>query len=130
MNETSVIVQLTDGQDVYWPGDRLTGRYRVVGVDPSEIQGVELSIHWFTEGKGDSDVGVHHYQMLGDDNSGPALEGEFATVLPPSPWSYDGLLVKIIWCVQVRATLRRSKKIEGIAYFCLGDVAPAVEAVK
>jgi hypothetical protein len=127
MNEISVVVQLDGGRDVFWPGERLSGRYRVVGVGPDEIQEVAVSVHWFTEGKGESDVGVHYQEEFGA-GTGAAAEGPFATTLPAGPWSYDGVLVKVIWCAQVRATLRRGKPLEGLVYFWLGDVATATEA--
>jgi hypothetical protein len=128
MSGSRVIVTLDREPDAFWPGDRLAGRYRVVGVDPADLTAVEVSVHWFTEGKGDADVGVHNYDKHGSDG-GAAAEGIFATTLPPGPWSYDGLVVKVVWCVQVRATRRRGKPVEGIAYFWLGDVARAEEAV-
>jgi hypothetical protein len=49
----------------------------------------------------------------------------FSTVLPKSPLSYDGRIVKIRWCIRVRAFLLGGKEIFGQKNFRLGDV-PAV----
>jgi hypothetical protein len=127
MNEVGVVVQLDGGREVFWPGDRLAGRYRVVGVEPGDLKSVAVSVHWFTEGKGETDVGVHWQEERGEPAE-PAADGCFATTLPPGPWSYDGLVVKVVWCVQVRATRRRGKPLEGLVYFWLGDTATATEA--
>ena len=51
-----------------------------------------------------------------------------STVLPASPLSYSGVIVKIRWCVRVRAFLRRGKEVLGERSFQLGDV-PSVRAV-
>ena len=50
----------------------------------------------------------------------------FKTTLPASPLSYDGEIVKIRWCVRVRAFLRRGKEVFFEQPFQLGDIpAPA-----
>jgi hypothetical protein len=128
MTATGAIVLLDGRRFDYRPGDRLSGRYGVSGAEPGELKAVEVSVHWFTEGKGETDVGVHHSEKHGDDEAGAPAEGTFATTLPAVPWSYDGLLVNVVWCVQVRATPRTGEPVEGIAYFRLGNAARAVEA--
>jgi hypothetical protein len=129
MSVPGVIVLLDRLQHVFRPGERLTGRYQVVGVGPADLKAVEVCVHWFTDGKGNADVGVHHYEKRGDDDLGTAPEGTFAATLPEGPWSYDGLVVKVVWCVQVRATPRAGEPAEGIAYFGLGTADRAVEAL-
>ena len=129
MTELGVIVELDGGRDTFQPGERLAGRYRLVGVESSGVKAVEASVHWFTDGKGDKDHGVHFHEKREAGDPRPLTEGTFAVELPPSPLSYDGLLFKIIWCVRVRATRSGwGKALEGTAYFLLGDVARAYEA--
>ena len=48
----------------------------------------------------------------------------FSTTLPRSPLSYDGQIVKIRWCVRVRAFLQRGKEVVGQKVFRLGNVSP------
>ena len=129
MNEVGVIVELDGGRSEFRPGERLAGRYQVVGVEPSGVKAVEVSVHWFTDGKGEKDLGVHFHEKRGADDPGPLTEGTFAAVLPPSPLSYDGLLFKIVWCVRVRVMRAGwGRALEGSAYFLLGDVARAYGA--
>ena len=129
MSDVGVIVELDGVRREFRPGDRLAGRYQVTGVESSHLKAVEVSVHWFTDGKGDKDVGIHFHEKRDADDPNPLTEGTFAVVLPSSPLSYDGLLFRIVWCVRVRATRGGwGKAPAGVAYFLLGDVAQAFEA--
>src|SRR5262249_29326879 len=105
MSRPIVTIELENTQGE--PGDLLTGHYVI---DPQSIPlatGVEVSVYWSTEGKGDEDRAVQ-YRKRGSTDDGPLFDergvGPFAVRLPGAPLSYDGVLVKIIWCVQVRVT--------------------------
>jgi hypothetical protein len=126
MNERGVIVEL-DRQGPYFPGDVLSGSYRLVG-DVTGLESVEVSVHWFTEGKGDEDLGVHHFEKRtrADGGGSAPASGRFSTRLPNSPLSYEGLLLKVVWRVHVRAVLAGGQRA-GDATFRLGDVRPAGE---
>ena len=52
----------------------------------------------------------------------------FHTVLPNSPLSYEGVLVKIRWCVRVRVFLRNGRDFIAERGFQLGEV-PYAQAV-
>jgi hypothetical protein len=127
MNEQGVIVQLDDGHGPYFPGDVLSGGYRLVG-DVSGLESVELSVHWFTEGKGDEDLGVHYVEKRtrADGGGSAPASGRFSTRLPNSPLSYEGVLVKVVWRVHVRAALAGGQRT-GDVTFRLGDLRPAGE---
>jgi len=43
-------------------GDELVCEYQIDAVEAAEIQAVEASILWHTEGKGDDDLGVHFFE--------------------------------------------------------------------
>ncbi|HVX63597.1 MAG TPA: hypothetical protein VHC19_23445, partial [Pirellulales bacterium] len=49
----------------------------------------------------------------------------FSIKLPRSPLSYQGIIVKIQWCVRVRVFLPRGKELLAEAPFQLGAVPPA-----
>ena len=129
MNEQGVIVELDGRGGPYWPGDLLSGSYRLVG-DVTGLEAVEVSVYWFTEGKGDEDLGVHHVEKRTRADSGGSVpaSGRFATRLPNSPLSYEGVLVKVIWGVHVRAVLAGGQRA-GDVTFRLGDVRPAGEVL-
>jgi hypothetical protein len=149
MNATFVTIQLDPGHRAYVPGETLAGRFRWDVFQPDKVQSVELSVLWYTEGKGDEDFGVHYFEehkvhvaaslrdaktSLGETRPRDADPlGErpawrpFATKLPHSPLSYDGPLVKIRWCVRVRVFLESGKDVVGEKIFRLGNL-PSVNA--
>jgi hypothetical protein len=85
---------------------------------------------WYTEGKGDEDMGVHFFERrTPDDAEQRDLRRlhRFETVLPPSPLSYNGLVVKIRWCVRVRVFLRRGRKFVADQPLQLGSLLVALQ---
>ena len=92
-----------------------------------QIKALEVSVLWYTEGKGDEDMAVHKFWRTDLENGDlidPLQPARFETVLPNSPLSYDGQIVKLRWCVRVRAFLHRGKEVFGQKEFRLGDIPP------
>jgi hypothetical protein len=130
-SEPKVVIRFDRGAGTYYPGETLSGEYLVDGVSPDEVKAVEVSILWHTEGKGDEDLAVHHFERFSPEEGSlhaPTF-GEFHTVLPNSPLSYEGVTIKVRWCVRVRVFVRRGKEAIGEAPFKLDDI-PAVEAAQ
>ncbi len=127
---TGTILRLTlDAPTAHYkPGDRLTGRYMVDGAHPWAARAAELSVLWYTAGKGEEDMAVHHFERLVDEPSRPLdlrVPHRFATVLPTSPLSYDGQTVKVCWCVRLRLYLPHGQESLAETPFRLGSVPPA-----
>lgn len=107
------------------PGSTLSGQYWLEGITPEQLRAVELSVLWYTEGKGEEDLGVHFFRR---DSLGQLRYtagrwiGSFSTVLPHSPLSYQGLIVKIVWAVRVRLFLAGGKQLVEELRFRLGSV--------
>ena len=124
--EPLLSLQLRNPRHVYYPGEELECECQVDAVEISEIQAVETSVLWYTEGKGDEDLGVHFFErrVPSDvDNGDLRILHRFTTVLPSSPLSYPGEIVKVRWCVRVRLFLRRGKELFFEQPFVLGSVA-------
>lgn len=128
MNSPRITIELDPHAGVYRTDDTLAGEFRLTTDLPEEIKAVELSVMWYTVGQGEEDMSVHHFERIAgeegvwNDFSAPR---RFSTELPQSPLSYDGILVKVCWCVRVRAFLPRGKeKVEEIS-FRLGQVPRA-----
>ena len=104
-----------DSKDyIYHPGDCLTGYYRILDVETDQINSVEMSVLWHTEGKGDEDMTVIDYHILSrqrEDWINPHNPGKIETTLPPVPLSYEGQIIKIRWLVRVRMTLVTGEEI-------------------
>jgi hypothetical protein len=129
MSDPNVCVQLDDDHRVYQPGDVLSGSFRLAGVGGRAVEAVEVSVLWYTEGKGDEDMAVHHLETLPSQEGGidPEPVRRFSVQLPRSPLSYDGLIVKVHWCVRVRASIAGWRDRVAEVSFQLGGVAPAAE---
>lgn len=125
--EPLISLGLRPPRQVFQPGETLEFEYQIDAVEPEEVQAIEASVLWYTEGKGDEDLAVHYFERrvpaeAEDGNLCPLHH--VTTMLPNSPLSYDGAIVKIRWCVRVRVFLRRGKETFLELPFQLGTVPP------
>ncbi|MBX7166941.1 MAG: hypothetical protein K1X74_11475 [Pirellulales bacterium] len=128
MNEPRVTLRLAGGKREYAPGESLAGEFRLDVINRSDIRALELSVLWYTEGKGDEDLEVHYFLRQSADEGdyiNPHRPGRFSTHLPASPLSYDGVIVKIRWCVRLRLFLPRGREIVEEQAFRVGSLPPA-----
>lgn len=131
MSEPAVTIHLVGEHHVFQPGEVLTGEYWLSGVDQARVQALEASVLWHTEGKGDEDLAVHFFKRLSVDAGDlidPHAAGKFSVILPNSPLSYEGVIVKIRWLVRVRMFMEGGTEIVAERQFQLGAV-PAARAV-
>jgi hypothetical protein len=132
MNEPLVRIRLDDVSHVYYPRETLSGDYWLQGMAADEVRAVEVSVLWHTEGKGDEDMAVHYFRRFSaEDGEGVDVRKPipFSTPLPNSPLSYRGLIVKVRWCVRVRAFLTHGREVVGQLPFRLGEVHRAKVSV-
>ena len=114
MIEPLISLQFLGSGGVYRSGDLLRAEYQIDAVASDDVQAVELSILWYTEGKGDEDLAVHFFErrVAADADDGDLRRlYRFKTELPNSPLSYSGEILKIRWCGRVRIFLRRGKEL-------------------
>jgi len=126
-NHPGVVIELDEHPDPFRPGQAISGRYRLnVSESMPEVQALEWSILWATEGTGDEDHGVHATALVEPEGfegvPKPDQWREFEAILPASPLSYDGLVVKVVWRVRVRAKVGKDPDWLGEAPFRLGNV--------
>jgi hypothetical protein len=127
-DEPLLSICLGGGRKAYSAGDELLCEYQIDAIESSEIQAVEASVIWLTEGKGEEDLGVHFFErrLPGDADDGDLRPmRRFRVLLPNSPLSYDGAIVRIRWCVRVRLFARRGREFVLEHPFTLGSVPPA-----
>ena len=126
--EPLIAMRIRSPNAVYFAGDQLECEYQIDAVEPSEIQALEASVMWFTEGKGDEDLGVHYFERSRPSDS---IDGDLRQLhlvkcqLPPSPLSYNGTILKIRWCVRVRLFWGRGKEMYADRMFQLLPRPPA-----
>ena len=128
MNDSAVTVRFDDNGRAYRPGETLSGQYVLDSIASRDITAIEVSVLWYSEGKGDEDLAVHEFSRQ-DIEEGVWFDtrrpGKFGTTLPNSPLSYEGVIVKLRWCVRVRVFLRSGGELVGQREFQLGEVPPA-----
>jgi hypothetical protein len=130
MSREDVTVELDRSPPDYRPCDSLSGSWAPAAHIDRPVRAAELSVLWYTDGKGDEDLGVHYFERLSGDAAGMIIPGRtnrFAARLPRSPLSYDGVLIRVCWCVRVRVFWDGGEACAE-AQFRLGDVAPAADA--
>jgi hypothetical protein len=124
----AVTLELDRHDGPYWPGEMISGRYGVATLGTDDVRAIELSVMWYTVGQGEEDLAVHHFERNAVDEAPPAKPISFSslrhfqTTLPNSPLSYEGILVKLRWCVRVRVFLAGGKEIVSEQSFFLGAV--------
>ena len=87
-----------------------------------ELQGLEVSVLWHTEGKGDEDLHVHHFQRMSKlklREIGVENDQSIQCVLPATPLSYHGQLIRLSWCVRMRLYLEDGREIVSESPFYL-----------
>ncbi|MEI6239298.1 MAG: hypothetical protein WCR51_02805 [Planctomycetia bacterium] len=111
----------------YAPAGDLVVRYDVEGAAPAVVRALERSVLWYTEGKGEEDIGVHHFERLdaATDVAEALPTGTITVRLPASPLSYEGIIVKIRWCVRIRLFFVAGRDYVSEHVFEVGDIAPA-----
>lgn len=119
-----VAVFFSQTDRVFFPLDPIEVRYEVDGLDDDPPLAVEHSVLWFTEGKGEEDIGVHFFERVREP-AAASLAGELTCRLPPSPLSYEGLIVKIRWCVRIRMFFEGGRDFVSEHIFELGHVPAA-----
>jgi hypothetical protein len=124
-----ISIKIENRQTPHEPGETLEGEYQIDAVEPANVRAVELSVLWFTEGKSDEDVGVHHFERRtggGKDETADLTElRKFAVRLPSCPLSYEGVLFKLRWRVRVRVFLDSGRDYFAELPFQLGNVPDA-----
>lgn len=149
----SVIIQFDRQPYEFLPLETLSGTFRLVDVALADVNRIEFSVLWFTEGKGDEDLGVHFFESMdgtkglraerfsSEEPSAPEVSTgnfvipvpddenarqtfRFSVRLPASPLSYYGKILKIYWCARVRLFPKNGREVKSERIFTVGKVPP------
>jgi hypothetical protein len=91
-------IQLTQTPPEYRPGEIISGRVDWLDLD-KQITSLETRLIWYTQGKGDQDVGVAI--SIPAKLTAPTGNLPFEFSAPPRPFSFSGKLISLIWAVEV-----------------------------
>ena len=109
-----ISIKLNHSSRVYRPGEILECEYQIDAIEREELKRVEVSTLWYTTGKGDEEESIHFYERRtaksSHDDSDLRQLAHFSTPLPPSPLSYSGTNLNIVWCVRIRIIVEYSDK--------------------
>lgn len=127
--EPALGLRLLSLQQGLEPLELLEFEYCVERVAANEIDHLEISVMWYTEGKGSEDFGVHFFRSLSGKELGELphkVSQSVATTLPASPLSYEGRLLKIRWCVRLRLYLADGREFTAEQALYLGHLTVEV----
>ncbi|RLS48653.1 MAG: hypothetical protein DWH87_04940 [Planctomycetota bacterium] len=112
----------------YDPGEWVTVEYCIEGLNGERPRALERSALWYTEGKGEEDLGVHSFERFATAETIDRVvpEGTFAIQLPTSPLSYEGVIVKIRWCIRLRVYFESGRDHVSEHVFNVGRVPPSI----
>ncbi len=89
-------IRVDGGRTAFAPGETLRGTISWAGEVAPEA--VELRLLWYTQGRGDQDVGVARTLRIG--STGPVGSSSFELEAPSGPYSCSGRLVSIGWALE------------------------------
>jgi hypothetical protein len=115
------------------PGELLRWEYQIDAIKQEELQAIETSVLWYSQGKGEAELGVHFFERLTrGDGEGVDLRvlRKYEIELPNSPLSYDGSLIKIKWCIRVRVFSNQGRAVKHDQPFRLGNFVVPEERAK
>lgn len=96
MNEKLKII-IDDDKRNFFPGETISGE--VKWSFPECPDSVELRLFWYTQGKGDGDIGI--VETVGFAPLSPAESHKFRIILPDSPYSFSGRLISLCWALEL-----------------------------
>jgi hypothetical protein len=101
-------------QASFTPGQVFSCEYDVQLFPNQTVAAIESSVIWLTQGKGEEDIGVHFFErrnrtsLAADTFNHPQ---RLSTVLPLSPHSYEGRILKVFWRVRIRIFFTGGKEL-------------------
>jgi hypothetical protein len=90
-------VEIHNGANAFLPGEMVEGTVSWQLDRPAEM--AELRLFWYTQGKGDQDVGV--VSTVPFANPGLQDRRVFRVSLPDGPFSFSGKLVSLLWALEL-----------------------------
>ena len=92
-------VELENPEAIFRPGETIQGTASWSLAEAPEA--LEVRLFWFTQGKGDRDIGIVETTAL--DGAGREGGRDFTFTAPPAPLSFSGKLISLVWAVELVA---------------------------
>ena len=103
---STISIEIEGSQTVFSPGQTVRGTVRWLCLEPPKKAGLQLL--WYTEGKGDEDVGLVKKIKF----DGPQASGNhrFEFQLPVGPYSFSGRLISLTWALELQVDKECARK--------------------
>ena len=85
IGEPTVSIRLDGNGRAYRPGERFGGEYVFHELPACQLRALEVSVLWFTEGKGDEDLGVHRFWRFDPERGARSTPGSRRGSKPSCP---------------------------------------------
>lgn len=93
-------IALNEDKTAFAPGETVHGTIPWnLDANPRHL---ELSLFWYTIGKGTRDVGV--VETVRFDEPGTCGSKDFSFTLPDRPYSFSGKLISLIWALELTSS--------------------------
>jgi hypothetical protein len=101
MSDIQVEFALNEGRDKFRPGETVCGTLTVTFTSSWTCDYIDVVAGWRTSGRGDQDHDSEATVRLAQPGEPvpPVFERRFSITLPPMPWTYYGVALKINWTV-------------------------------
>jgi hypothetical protein len=96
---SSIQVETRDGRTAFHPGDEVEGTVRWRLDTPP--RSLEVRLFWYTEGKGERDIGI--VERLPFTDPAPEDHRPFRFRLPAGPYSFTGKVIHLLWALEAVA---------------------------
>lgn len=94
-------LELDGDRTAYRPGEEMEGTVSwelPSGPETRPPESIEVRLFWYTEGRGDRDVGIVQTETV--EAVGPRGDHRFEFRLPEGPYSFSGPLISLIWALE------------------------------
>ena len=98
MNNVTIDIEIEDNQTSFLPGQIVSGIVRWLCLEPPKK--VRLELFWYTEGKGDEDVGL--VEKIKFESPQASDNRRFEFQLPVGPYSFSGRLISLMWTLELQ----------------------------
>lgn len=104
-------LELEPKKQIFLPGERIEGKVRwQFRFKREKTKDLELMLMWFTEGAGNTDIGIPASQrFLRLPTQG---EKRFSFIAPSAPQSFVGKLFRLRWAIEVKADTTEVDRVE------------------
>lgn len=106
MDNVTIDIEIEDNQTSFSPGQTVSGTVCWLCLEPPKK--ASLVLFWYTEGKGDEDLGI--VEKVKFDSPQASDNRRFEFQLPVGPYSFSGRLISLTWALELEVDKECTRK--------------------